>query len=401
VPRPRNHVPSYRFHKQSGQAIVTVPLPDGGRRDMLLGRYGSPESKEHYERILAQLRVAEPAASTEHLGRHLVVNEVLLAFLRWAKTHYRTPAGKETTEVKELSHSAQVVRELYGRIPAQEFGPLALAAVRQAMIERGWCRTLINRRIDRVKRVFKWATSQELVPVTVYQALRTLDGLRRGRTNARESKPVKPVDPATVAATLPRLGRHLRAMVELQRLTGMRPGEVCALKLAEIDRTADAWTFRPAQHKTAHHDRERVVMIGPRGQAIIQEFVAGGTVVDPTAPLFSPFRAREERYAAMRAGRKSKVPPSQVSRAKAKPNKFPALAYTTTTYGHAVRIAAMKAGVPHWHPNQLRHLYASEVRKAHGLEAAQVLLGHSRADVTQVYAERNLALASKVAAEIG
>ena len=45
--------------------------------------------------------------------------------------------------------------------------------------------------------------------------------------------------------------------------------------------------------------------------------------------------------------------------------------------------------------------FATEVRKAHGLEAAQVLLGHARADVTQIYSERNLALALKVAAAMG
>ena len=54
-----------------------------------------------------------------------------------------------------------------------------------------------------------------------------------------------------------------------------------------------------------------------------------------------------------------------------------------------------------WAPNQLRHTFATEVRKVHGLEAAQVLLGHARADVTQVYAERNLALAARVANMIG
>jgi site-specific recombinase XerC len=54
-----------------------------------------------------------------------------------------------------------------------------------------------------------------------------------------------------------------------------------------------------------------------------------------------------------------------------------------------------------WHPNQLRHSFATRVRKEHGLEAAQVLLGHSRADVTQVYAERNQQLAATVAAKIG
>jgi hypothetical protein len=40
MPRPRNHVPTYRLHKQSGQAINT----NGTRREILLGRYGSPES---------------------------------------------------------------------------------------------------------------------------------------------------------------------------------------------------------------------------------------------------------------------------------------------------------------------------------------------------------------------
>jgi hypothetical protein len=92
---------------------------------------------------------------------------------------------------------------LYGHTPAAEFGPKALAAVRQHMIGLGWCRSLINRRVDRIKRAFKWAASEELVPVAIHQALRTLPGLRRGRTEARESEAVGPVDPAYVNATLP------------------------------------------------------------------------------------------------------------------------------------------------------------------------------------------------------
>ena len=54
-----------------------------------------------------------------------------------------------------------------------------------------------------------------------------------------------------------------------------------------------------------------------------------------------------------------------------------------------------------WNPNQLRHSYATKVRNEHGLEAAQVLLGHARADVTQIYAERNERLAAAVAARSG
>jgi integrase len=75
--------------------------------------------------------------------------------------------------------------------------------------------------------------------------------------------------------------------------------------------------------------------------------------------------------------------------------------YTADSYGTAVGRACKRAGVPHWSPNQLRHLFATVVRAGFGLEAAQVLLGHEKCDITQVYAERNRALATRVAAEIG
>ncbi len=57
--------------------------------------------------------------------------------------------------------------------------------------------------------------------------------------------------------------------------------------------------------------------------------------------------------------------------------------------------------IPHWHPHQLRHTRGTEVRKKYGVEAAQVSLGHARADVTEIYAERNLDLAVQIAAETG
>lgn len=455
---PRRSVPSYRFHKPSGQAVVTVRTQCGVRRDIYLGVYNSPESRAEYGRVIAEL-ATDPANGPSPAGSAGVrtlaptVDEVLLAFWKHAERHYRTPDQKPTTEVEEIRRSIIPLRRLYGHTPAGQFGPLGLEAVRREMIAAGWCRTLINRRIDRVKRVFKWATSQELVAPSVYQAIRTLPGLRRGRTDARESEPVKPVDPAHVAATLPFLPRHLRCMVELQQLTGMRPGEVCRLRLGEVERTGEVWVYRPGQHKTAHRGTTRTVHLGPRAQTAVAAFLrgdhpppsgwgyvqlddphqrnarlvmadsyqdagrvrdaallrdtardvvlVGGCVIDPAATLFCPFSAREDRLRDARAKRKTKVPPSQVSRRRAKPQLTPASEYTPHTYAHAVRVAAGKAGAPHWHPNQLRHTFGTEVRKVHGLEAAQVLLGHARADVTQVYAERDTALAAKVAAEIG
>ena len=445
-------VPKFCQHKASGKAVVRL-----NGQDHYLGVYGTPEAKGAYDRLIAEWLAngrrspTAPDAAPSSPGR--VVDEVLLAFYRHAERHYRLPDGTPTSEVREIRHSLRPVHELYGPTPAGAFGPKSLAAVRQTMIDKGLCRTLVNKRIDRVKRAFKWAVAEELVPVGVYQALRTLAGLQKGRTPARESDPVRPVDPAHVAATLPHLGTHLGAMVELQRLTGMRPGEVCGLTLAEVERVGTVWVYRPADHKTAHRGRQRTIPIGPRARAVLIAFLcrggqppggfervrlndpdqrdarlamadaynaAGrerdaillrdvtrpvvlveGCVVDPAAPLFSPAESRDEWARAARARRKSKVPPSQQNRRAVKRKKAPGSVYRITAYGHAVRKAAEKAGVPHWHPNQLRHLFATEVRRLHGLEAAQVLLGHSRADVTQVYAERDLALGARVASEIG
>ena len=52
-------------------------------------------------------------------------------------------------------------------------------------------------------------------------------------------------------------------------------------------------------------------------------------------------------------------------------------------------------------PASTQTLVRDSVRREHGLEAAQVLLDHSRTDVTQLYAEKNEALAATVAAKIG
>jgi integrase len=92
---------------------------------------------------------------------------------------------------------------------------------------------------------------------------------------------------------------------------------------------------------------------------------------------------------AMKAGRRSR------------PCRQPGQSYSTRAYHHAVRAACDKAGVDPWHPNQLRHAAATRLRERFGLEAAQVVLGHSRADVTQVYAERDLTKAREVMALLG
>jgi len=355
------------------------------------------ESRSAHARLALELAVS-PAATYE--GENISVAEVMLAYLTFAAKYYADSDGKPTKELGCMKAAIKPVRTLYGELPAKDFGPLALKAVRQSMVDAGLCRALVNRRTDKVKRVFKWAVAEELIPVATFESLRTLAGLRHGRTEARESKPVLPVADEIVKATLPHLPIHVRALVELMQYTGMRPSEACGMKLALIDRTAETWIYKPLSHKTAHAGKSRFVPLGPNARRVLAEFLQGRSLA-PDESLFSPRRARDERFEAMRAGRKSKVQPSQADRRKAKPKRQPSDQYRQETVTHAVAIACEKAGIAHWHPYQLRHLFATRVRKEHCLEAAQVLLGHSRADVTQIYAERNEQLAAMVAAKIG
>lgn len=123
MPRPRKEVPSYRHHKQSGQAIVTLNL-NGTRKNVLLGRYGTPESRAEYERVLARLRLGSPVAVSTPAAAQpdISVNEVLVGFMRWAATHYRTPAGETTPEVRELKFSVGPLKELFGFTPRGRSG---------------------------------------------------------------------------------------------------------------------------------------------------------------------------------------------------------------------------------------------------------------------------------------
>lgn len=193
--------------------------------------------------------------------------------------------------------------------------------------------------------------------------------------------------------------------------------------------------YRPPHHKNAWRGRARSIPIGPRGQELLGGFVTA----DPDEYLFSPRRAVAERLDARAAGRKTPRWPSHLARnqtkRKKRPRRSPRERYDTAAYGHAVARACDRAFPPpgdlarrsgeteaawrarltpdqfaevrawraehRWHPNQLRHTFATKVRKRHGLEAAQVLLGHAHADVTQVYAEADEQLAAAVAEKIG
>jgi len=235
----------------------------------------------------------------------------------------------------------------------------------------------------------------------LHAALKTLAPLRRGHTEAPETEPRLPADPANVAATLPFLPPHVRIIIELIRVTGMRPSEVCRMTLDQIDRTGALWIYRPKQNKNAHRGHGRSVTLGAVARAILGVYLEGRTISDAD-PLFSPRRQREERFATLRAARKSKVQPSQENRQKTNPKKSPGDCFTTNGIGQAVAKAAVKAAVPAWSPYQLRHLKGAELREKFSIEHVRAALGHSHASMSAHYAKgADAKLAAEVAATVG
>ena len=408
--RPRQAVPAYRLHKASGQAIVTVRDSDGTRRDVYLGVHNSPESRVAYADAIGDHTT--PAMgnfpATVAPQGPLTLAALVSRFERHADTYYRRADGSSTNEAKDFGLSLRPLCHLFGSLPVTEFGPKRLQLVRLLMTagyehpahgeQSGLARGVINQRVGRIKRLFKWGVAEELVEVGVYQRIKAVDGLKVGRSDARETEPVASVDWGIVEKTLPRLNPVVRAMVLFQWHTGCRPGEVCVLRTADIDQTGATWFYRPKQHKTAWRGKSRSIAIGPKAQEVITPFLESG---DPDAFVFSPARAVEMVRQDRRAQRKTKVQPSQQNRKTANPKRAPRAFYATCAYDLAITRAAKTVGVPHWTPNQIRHSHATAVRRQFGLEAAQVILGHSNANVTQIYAERNESLAADVASKIG
>jgi integrase len=409
-------IPSYRLHRQSGQAIVTLTdAVTGQRKDCLLGKYDTAASKEEYKRVVLDWEVNGRRLPDAATAADLTVTELIDRYWQHVQGYYRHADGTPTGEVQAMLYALRPLNHLHGPTAAADLGPSSLKAVRELMV-RGYehpkygtqppiCRTLVNARVKRIRRMYKWAVENELVPPSTYQTLCAVAPLKRGRTDAKESSPVKPVARAVVEETLPIMRPMLADMVRIQLETGMRPGELVVMRACDIDMTGPVWLYRPRTHKTEHHGHERVVPIGPKSQEVVKRYLKTSL----QAYLFSPRHNMEERAQALRANRKSKVQPSQQDRRKKQPKKKPGEVYSVPAYSHAIAQAIKRHNrrkpeaehVPHWHPHQLRHLRALELKRAFGLDVARAVLGHKSPVIAEHYATLDVARAVEAMAKLG
>lgn len=398
--------PSYRLHKATGQAVVTL-----NGSDFYLGRFGSSASREAFDRLIGEWLSNGRHFAPSRNGT-ITINELFKSYWKHVREYYRKN-NEPTREQANVKIAMRVLCRRYGGSCARGFGPIALKTIRHDLISSGSSRSYVNDQVGRIKRMFKWAVENELVPPTVYHGLQAVAGLKRGRCEARETDPVRPVPDQFVNAIQPHVARQVWAIIEIQRLTGMRSGEMLIMRGRDLDMTGSIWLYRPESHKTQHHGHERVVELGPRAQTIIRPFLRP----DLEAYLYSPQDAVAEQKTGKRCRRKSKVQPSQQDRSKPNPKRYPSNRYTTDSYRRAITRACDKADaearkklppsdepkrvIPRWHPHQLRHNFATAVRKQYGIEIARILLGHRSAAVTEIYAEADRAKAREIMTKIG
>ncbi|MEO2046449.1 MAG: site-specific integrase, partial [Pirellulales bacterium] len=325
------------------------------------------------------------------------VSELIVSYLEFASTYYRKPDGTLSREFEHIVEALKYLRRLASGKTARKFGPKILKTVRQEFIDKGLSRGHINAQIRRIVGMFRWAVEEETIPETTHRALAAVRNLKRGRSKAKETEPIRPVDEAVIDATLFELPEVVADMVRVQLLTGMRPGEVCKLRPCDIDMADDVWFFVPPQHKTTHHGHNRTIAIGPRAQGVLLRYLARAA----DSHCFQPKDSESKRLAEREAMR---VTPLSCGNRRgtncngtAKAGSF----YLVRSYSRAVERAAARAGVEHWTPQRLRHTKATDIRREFGLDSAQAVLGHRGAKVSEIYAELDQAKAAEVALRIG
>ena len=386
-----NRPPKYSRQKEKGRADRAYIWLDD--KKVMLGKYGSPESRAKYNELITGVAsAAPPEPSTDP-----TVSELILAYLEYAAIYYQKPDGSLAREYEHIFEALKYLRRLAGDITAQNFGPKMLKSIRQEMIDKGLSRVHINAQIRRIVRMFRWGVEEELIPPATHQALEAVRNLKRGRSKAKETAPVQPVDEATVDATLSELPEVVGDMVRVQLLTGMRPGEVCRLRPCDLDRSGDVWLYSPPQHKTTYRGHRRTIAIGPMAQGILLRYLARAA----EDYCFQPRDSEKKRLATREAARTTPMSCGNRRGTNCKGTSKAGNVYLVRSYSRAVERAAARAGVEHWTPQRLRHTKATEIRRDYGLDAAQAVLGHRGAKITEVYAELGLAKAIEVARKSG
>ena len=340
-----------------------------------------------YGRFVAEWIVA-PYSAGRHRESEVSINELITAFLNEKQT-VALPS-----DYRSYNIALTAILRLYDDIPADSFSPKSLKAVRNMFVDRGYSRGYCNKLTSLIRTAFRWGVSEELVKETTYNALRCVEELKAGRTAAPESKKRTAVLDEIIEATLPLLTPTVAAMVRLQRMTAMRPSEVCRMTPGQIDQSGGMWYYCPDKHKGTWRNHDRAIPLGIPEQRLLTPYLTGKGDDDA---IFSPITSMQEFHKQQAKLRKSKVSPSQKQRhelsLKRKRQKQYQKFWTSDTYAQSIRNALNAANrklpkeerIKNWSPYMLRHSAISHIAATEGLDVARAVAGQKTINVTQHY----------------
>jgi integrase len=303
----------------------------------------------------------------------VTLSAVIAQYSDYCKTYYVLPGGRVSSEPRNIALALSYLIRAAGDLPTAQLSKEHLKAARELM-QKTCSRKTVNQHVGRVKRFAAWAADRGLLPEESAASLRSLGNLPAFRSGATEHEPVEAVAQDAVEAVAAAIGEPWRSLIRLQWFSGLRPGEACAVTVDQL--TADGDGMRldlGLQHKGGWRGRRKVVQLGQQAAGVLRPLLYAAAV-----------QKRDRLFVTTWTAKAAEPRPAVPS-----------------SYAHAVARVCKQLGIPAWHPNQIRHSYGTRARAAMGLEAAQLALGHTRADVTQVYAERDAGLAAKVAAKLG
>jgi integrase len=387
-------VPKLCRHKAKQQGYATINGREvyfGAKGDWPRAGSKPPEATvKEYEKAVRELLSRGGVAVPKE---RVTVARWAVAFAAWSEIN--NDAREHAHFVRAMALLDPFAADLLG-----EFTPKRLRAIQAEIAATGVSRRYANRQVARIVRAVRWAVAEEMCSPDLLTALQAVEPIKAGRTAAKDLPPIEAVDDKTIDATLPHMAPIPADMIRFQRLTGARPKETRLLTWSEVDRSGDVWLYRPGSHKTAWRGRQLVVPIGPQAQKLLEKYLdrpADEAVFSPRESV-RLMRERREAERVTQAGQGNVAGTNRKRAPKRQPGKF----YGADSYARAVATGCRKGKIkPAWTPNQVRHTVATMVRQSHGLEAAQAVLGHSRADVTQIYAERDLGKAIQVARDFG
>ena len=399
--------PKLCHHKKRDYAYLTL-----SGKQVYLGKWGSAEAQAAYDRFLIEWAKGGGAAPLPRYSDGVLLVELVNSFL----DDYKARPVRSETDLYSYIQIGDRLSELFPDYLADDFRVRDLELFRDSFkrtgfLRRGkkveYSRTYLNKITNRVKAIFRWGVSKDLIAAETAQRLNYLVPLRQGHTDAPETRSRHFITDKDFHSVRAVLASYYADIVDILRLTAMRPSELCNMRVKDIDRSGSVWEYRPEHHKTEHRGNQRLIPLGKRAQKILRKHLDDR---EPGEYVFTPKRAMLSKWKDLRESRKSKLTPSQDKRDKTrtaaeKTKRFSdrITPYTLSKIVKAACQRAIEAGKlsQPWTPYELRHTAITEVREKFGAEAAQHFAGHSNLDTQKYYDHSANVTAKGIAKKIG